>query len=308
MENKDIKKTGAPVPVAPEKIEDPEIAETKEVKIYFLSNLMTAGNLFCGFLAMTKIVEADIASKDFVHVIHQALIFILLACIFDMLDGRVARTAGLVSPFGREFDSLADIISFGAAPAFLVYRIVLEPVFKETPEIGWFVASIYLICGALRLARFNCIAALPSHNSKPPSKDFVGLPIPAAAATVASITLFLLWVEEKDFVVGTWRYILPFMMVLLSYMMVSNIKYPSFKRLNFRTRSTFQWMALAILLLGGCFVMRNIVLPILLPLLFISYLSYGVLRTYLKYLKNKHKEINKEQQKDPSVSTQTPIK
>src|SRR6266404_987668 len=118
------------------------------LKIYFLPNLMTAGNLFCGFVALTKIVEADLSEGNYKD-IRLALVFILLACIFDLLDGRIARMGGRESPFGREFDSLADIISFGVAPAFLVHRIVLKDVFVLHPELGWFIASIYLICGAL---------------------------------------------------------------------------------------------------------------------------------------------------------------
>src|SRR5205085_10093341 len=128
--------------------------------IYFLPNLMTAGNLFCGFLALTRIVEANPNSADFNSTIRHALLFILLACVFDLLDGRLARMGGAESPFGREFDSLADVVSFGVAPAFLVHRIVFKDVFIAHPEIGWFLASIYLICGALRLARFNCLATM----------------------------------------------------------------------------------------------------------------------------------------------------
>src|SRR3954452_2353037 len=115
-----------------------------KLKIYFLPNLLTAGNLFCGFVALTKIVEADLSTGNF-QAIKVALGFILLACIFDLFDGRVARMGGVDSPFGREFDSLADLISFGAAPAFLVHRIVLRDVFVGHPEWGWFVAGSYLI-------------------------------------------------------------------------------------------------------------------------------------------------------------------
>src|SRR5512135_2867236 len=106
-----------------------ESADAK-LKIYFLPNLLTAGNLFCGFVALTKIVEADIGTGNFAQ-IKVALGFILLACIFDLFDGRVARMGGIESPFGREFDSLADLISFGAAPAFLVHRVVLKDVFNS---------------------------------------------------------------------------------------------------------------------------------------------------------------------------------
>jgi CDP-diacylglycerol---serine O-phosphatidyltransferase len=111
-----------------------------KLKIYFLPNLLTAGNLFCGFVALTKIVEADPDARRGRPIINWwpikfALAFILLACIFDLFDGRVARMGGHESPFGREFDSLADLISFGVAPAFLVHRVVLRDVFgMNTPN------------------------------------------------------------------------------------------------------------------------------------------------------------------------------
>src|SRR6266700_3916630 len=158
-----------------------QAAEAK-LKIYFLPNLLTAGNLLCGFVALTKIVEADISSGNF-HNIKVALGFILLACIFDLFDGRVARMGGVESPFGREFDSLADLISFGVAPAFLVHRVVLKDVFAGHSEWGWFIASIYLICGAFRLARFNCLAATGVDSGK----EFLGFPIPSAAGLVSSL-------------------------------------------------------------------------------------------------------------------------
>src|SRR3984893_4261237 len=144
-------------------------------KIYLLPNLMTAGNLFCGFTGTLKILEGALlqasnpdAAGD---LFHAAIWFILGACIFDLLDGRLARLGGHESPFGREFDSLADIISFGLAPALLIYRIVLN----ESLRFGWLVAFVYLVCGALRLARFNCIAAASGSGV---DKDFKGFPIP----------------------------------------------------------------------------------------------------------------------------------
>src|SRR5436190_7677332 len=138
---------------------DPDTSHTDaRIKIYFLPNVLTGANLFCGFVALTRIVEWNAESGGY-RDIKVALIFILLAFVFDLLDGRVARMGGAESPFGREFDSLGDIISFGAAPSFLVYKIVLRDVVPEHVEIGWFIASIYLLCGAFRLARFNCLAA-----------------------------------------------------------------------------------------------------------------------------------------------------
>ena len=139
-----------------------------KLKIYFLPNLLTAGNLFCGFVALTKIVDAVPGADNYFAQIKLALAFILLACIFDLFDGRVARMGGVESPFGREFDSLADLISFGAAPAFLVQRVVLRDAFSDYPQlhqVSWFIASIYLLCGAFRLARFNCLAAMPNSGA-----------------------------------------------------------------------------------------------------------------------------------------------
>jgi CDP-diacylglycerol--serine O-phosphatidyltransferase len=247
------------------------------LKIYFLPNLMTAGNLFCGFVALSKIVavpDADLAAGNFGE-IRLALFFILLACIFDLFDGRIARMGGLESPFGREFDSLADIISFGAAPAFLVHRVVLKDLFGQHEEIGWFIASIYLLCGAWRLARFNCLAAQSNSGG---GSEFLGFPIPAAAGMVASLTLFIMWWEEKDFAKGYWRYLLPVMLLFLSWMMVSEVKYPSFKKLDLRATRTFTKTLVAVLVIGSILVLREKILVFFLPLLFTTYLIYGFIR------------------------------
>src|SRR6266403_2833344 len=180
----------------------PEGTDAK-LKIYFLPNLLTAGNLFCGFVALTKIFEADLSTGDF-GPIKIALGFILLACIFDLFDGRVARMGGVESPFGREFDSLADLISFGAAPAFLVHRVVLGEAFPGHADWGWFIASIYLICGAFRLARFNCLAAMGGGGGK----DFLGFPIPSAAGLVSSLTLLIIHLNEHERSLGRWKWLL----------------------------------------------------------------------------------------------------
>ena len=254
--------------------------DESRLKIYFLPNLMTAGNLFCGFVALTKIVEAHPDTADYSEYsekIKLALAFILLACIFDLFDGRVARWGGAESPFGREFDSLADLISFGVAPAFLVHRVVLRDVFVNQPEIGWFIASIYLICGAFRLARFNVLSMQPGGGSK----DFLGFPIPSAAALVASLTLFMMWIDEKNFAVGYLRYVLPPLLLFLSWMMVSRVRYPSFKSLDLRTTRTFTKMLVIILFAGCVMVLREKILVFVLPAFFTLYLIYGFVRPRL---------------------------
>src|SRR5438105_198901 len=231
-----------------------------KLKIYFLPNLLTAGNLFCGFVALTKIVEADIERGDFHQQINVALGFILLACIFDLFDGRVARMGGVESPFGREFDSLADLISFGAAPAFLVHRVVLKdiPIFEGRQEIGWFISSVYLLCGAFRLARFNCLSAM---GNGPASKDFLGFPIPSAAGLVSSLTLLIIQLNEKDKVLGKWwKFLLVVVLLFLSAMMVSTVKYPSFKSLGLRSTSTFIKAIGAALFIGLIVVLQEKIL------------------------------------------------
>ena len=277
----------------PETNDDPQNGD--KLKIYFLPNLMTAGNLFCGFLALTKIVEADPDSANFVRAIHHALFLILLACVFDLLDGRVARMGGSESPFGREFDSLADIVSFGAAPAFLVHRIVLDKVFPEHYHaIGWFIASVYLICGAFRLARFNCLSAMSGGGG---GKEFLGFPIPAAAGLVASLTLLLLWLNEGDFLNTKWRFLLPVIMVFLSAMMVSEVKYPSFKSLDFRAKRSFFKMLVIILIIGFLVILRDKVLPVVAPMLFTAYLVYGFVRPWIP-----RKTIHDIEDEDDEVS------
>jgi hypothetical protein len=124
MEKKDPKDPTPPVP--------PSQTDAR-IKIYFLPNLMTAGNLFCGFMALTKIVEADLSQGNYKD-IRVALLYILAACIFDLLDGRVARMGGHESPFGREFDSLADIISFGAARPFSCTGLCSRTCYRSIPR------------------------------------------------------------------------------------------------------------------------------------------------------------------------------
>jgi len=271
----------------------------ERLKIYFLPNLFTAGNLFCGFVALTQIVEAKLTPDDKGVVdwwqIKVALAFILLACIFDLFDGRIARMGGHESPFGREFDSLADLISFGAAPAFLVHRVVLHDVFgEEYAAFGWFIASIYLLCGAFRLARFNCLSAM---NSPDASKDFLGFPIPSAAGLVASLTLFIIKENEKEKDLGHWGYLLPVVLIFLSAMMVSEVRYPSFKTLGLRSTTTFSKVLVAALFVGSLVILREKILYYVLPLFFTTYLIYGFVRPRLS--RAWRKEIEEADEDEP---------
>jgi CDP-diacylglycerol---serine O-phosphatidyltransferase len=248
-------------------------------KIYLLPNLMTAGNLFCGFTATLKILEGallQVSNPDAAgDLFHAAIWFILGACFFDLLDGRIARLGGHESAFGREFDSLADIVSFGVAPALLVYRIVLQ----EFPRACWIIAFVYLACGALRLARFNCVSANHEGNgtAADSGKNFTGFPIPAAAGLIASITLFMLWLAEGEHYLGKWKFVLPPLLLFLSFMMFSRFQYPSFKALNWKTKKSIPRFLVIILIL----VFTWLYYEWMPAVLFLSYLLYGFLRPWL---------------------------
>jgi len=240
-----------------------------EPKIYLLPNLMTAGNLFCGFAAILSILEGALQQKTGLPssgFYHRAILFILGAFLFDLLDGRVARLGGFESPFGREFDSLADLISFGIAPALLVFQIVLA----EFDRAGWMIAFVYLACGALRLARFNCVAA---EDKAGVSRGFEGFPIPAAAGLTASLTLTMLWFEEGEVTIGGWKYALPLLMLFLSFMMFSRVKYPSFKAINWRMEHSMTRFLVVIVII--VFTLMNWRwMP---AVLFTGYLVYGLI-------------------------------
>lgn len=284
----------------------PEAPEPK-LRIYFLPNLFTAANLFCGFAALTKIVEADL-TPDANGVIKYAPIiialgFILLACIFDLFDGRVARLAGVESPFGREFDSLADLVSFGVAPAFLVHRVVLPEVFEGHAQLGWFIASIYLLAGAFRLARFNCLATMAGTGG---GKEFLGFPIPAAAGLVASLTMMMIHLEKQGYAPNKWKYALPVVLLFLSAMMVSTVKYPTFKRLDIKATSTFAKTMIAALLVGSVVILQERILYIVMPILFTAYLLYGFVRPRISRKMRREIEDEDQDEEDAAESPTTP--
>lgn len=265
----------------------------REPRIYVLPTLMTAGNILCGYIATLQIFDGRHLADPSHY--YNAILAILGACVFDALDGRVARMGGQESPFGRELDSLADIVSFGIAPALLVHDIVLKSI--EGPfSIGWLISCGYLVCGAMRLARFNCLAAMDNKSS---STSFRGCPIPAAAGVISSITLLLLWLDSNDREIGQWKYALAVLMVLLSWLMVSNIEYPSFKSVNFRTRRSFDWVLILIVVLA--FSVKNWQwMP---SVLFVSYLGYGLVRPWISRRWRKEIEIEDETPEDGAADS-----
>ncbi|MCD6184339.1 MAG: CDP-diacylglycerol--serine O-phosphatidyltransferase [Deltaproteobacteria bacterium] len=176
--------------------------------IYILPNIFTSLNIFCGFYVIISSINGKFAAAG---------VSILIAVIFDSLDGKIARATNTTSKFGVEYDSLADLISFGLAPGLMVYLWALKPLGR----IGWLAAFLFLICGALRLARFN------TQTGSVDSNYFVGLPIPAGAGMNAVIVLFCHRFGMNDNINPILIFII---MNTLSFLMVSTIKYNSFKK------------------------------------------------------------------------------
>lgn len=232
-------------PVSPDS--RPPLDPDQASRIYFLPNLMTAGNLFCGFSACLRCIEANYAMRGTeglpaaaISDFKWAVTYIFAAMGFDALDGRLARMGGRESLFGAEFDSLADIVSFGLAPALLVYFLILSPTQGE-PELlglGGLLGFIYLLAAGVRLARFNVIThPLIQRPGTKSNKDFVGLPVPAAAGTIAALVLFLLNLAEHDRSLHRWALALPPLLLLVAVLMVSTVRYPSGKQIDLRTRT-----------------------------------------------------------------------
>lgn len=196
-----------------------------------LPSLFTVGNLFLGFWAVVKTLHGELGD---------AAPLILGAIVLDMLDGRIARLTGTASEFGGELDSLSDLVSFGVAPALLAYRWAFA---ASIPRAGWLAAFLFVMCGALRLARFN----VQRHAID--GRYFVGLPIPAAAGQVAALVHFLPdAIEARPVAIA-----MLLLVVTVAFLMVSTLRYRSFKGLDLRARRsyiTIVGIALAFLLVA----------------------------------------------------------
>jgi CDP-diacylglycerol--serine O-phosphatidyltransferase len=248
---------------------------------YALPTLFTAGNIFLGFYAlmeafrgaMLTAADAATASAHFAY----AAIAIGCAVVFDGLDGRIARSTNTTSDFGREMDSLADVITFGMAPAVLAFAWGIEftsapPAFslEDLHRAGYFFAFLYLLCGSLRLARFNVQTnPVPKNPGRADRKYFVGMPIPSAAATIAAIVF-----AANSSPLRSWLLSIAWMALLglLSFLMVSTWRYPSFKDLNLlRPQSPL------ILIFWGCliYLIWTVPQPVLLSMA-VTYVSSGI--------------------------------
>ncbi|MBL6828639.1 MAG: CDP-diacylglycerol--serine O-phosphatidyltransferase [Puniceicoccaceae bacterium] len=258
--------------------------------IYLLPNSLTAGNLFFGFLAILRCVQANYATDPLVvsNNYKQAVWFILFGVICDALDGRVARLGGRESLFGKEFDSIADIISFGVAPALMMIFLVLTPTVDQYPvflQISWLIGFVYLLCAAVRLARFNVLThpMLPPAEQLEGTSDFLGLPVPAAAGMIASLVLVILSLEIPTFDSRSLALLVPPFMLAIAYLMVSNIQYPSFKNFGWQTQTKVRTFIGLILGLGTAFFFKEFFFA----LLFFTYIAFGPVRHFVKAYKLK---------------------
>jgi CDP-diacylglycerol---serine O-phosphatidyltransferase len=248
--------------------------------IYVLPTIFTIGTIFCGFYALINAMKGEF---------DLAAIAIGLAVVLDGLDGRIARLTNSCSEFGVQIDSLADIVTFGVAPSVLAYVWGLksvepsfQPFAKHVQQIGWIVSFAFLICGAMRLARFNLQSLRPqaSHSSR---KSFVGMPIPAGAGMIAAVVHFT---PEPitDWTAGAlWNILVG----LLAFLMISTIRYPSFKEIDLRNRRSYVNVYLLAMLVALIYLYSQVVLLVLAT----AYASSGLVVKIYNSLKHKNQSI-----------------
>ena len=244
---------------------------TRRMKpVEMLPTLITLGNLFCGFLAIAYLTDSNhLGNTDPVRLgLYQKPMWcILLAMIFDAIDGKIARMVGVASDFGAQIDSLSDVISFGAAPA-LLFKVMAETSGVVTPKAALVLAVVYVACAALRLARFNVETDVGEEHHR----HFKGLPSPAAAACVLALgflNITLDPVTAHSWVVDA----MPFLVPAIGFLMVSRFKYAHATNALFGERKTFGFLVLV--LFAGALVMWRA--DILIPLVMIAYVASGPL-------------------------------
>ncbi|MBR2157460.1 MAG: CDP-diacylglycerol--serine O-phosphatidyltransferase [Campylobacter sp.] len=245
------------------------MSEERDKLIYILPNLFTAASIFFGVISIISTLNGNFT---------KAIIFIFLSLVFDGLDGRVARLTNTASKFGVEFDSLADIIAFGVAPAFLFYIVIGN----EFGRVGSLLTAIYIIFGAIRLARFNVTT-----GTYDPSV-FIGLPIPTAAIWLA--VMVGVYLEYSFFMNLKVLYLVA--VAVISVLMVSNVRFPSFKKINLK-KMNFYKVLIALVIICSLFYIRPLELTAVLTS---GYILYGIVRAiYYFYDRKIRKKVKDEQ-------------
>jgi CDP-diacylglycerol---serine O-phosphatidyltransferase len=236
--------------------------------LFVLPNLITLGSVFCGFNAIRLVAKEHPGEED----VYRAAVLLIFAMLFDLMDGRVARMTRTQSAFGLQLDSLADVISFGMAPAILVYKWVLY----RLPVAGLLAAFLYVACAAVRLARFNVLASSPQTGAPvKPGPYIIGLPTPPACGILISLVVAN---HAADGLIGRAEYTYTLMAVTigLSLLMVSNVRFRSFKDLRFDTGTVL----LVLFVLGSsAFVWQRFRPEFVLIWLLSIYLLIGIVET-----------------------------
>ena len=233
--------------------------------MYLLPSLFTAGNIGAGYFAITQTIDAITNNNSRMH-LDWAAIAILFAIPFDSLDGRIARMTNTVTDFGRELDSLADVITFGVAPSLLAFvwgfhflPDSMNPILHEhLVQAGAFICFLFLLCGASRLARFNISHdPQPRNPGRPDRKYFVGMPIPAAAGLVAATVHFF-----NAYPVEAWWVAIPWLILvgLIGFLMVSTWRFWSGKEINLTRRHPFQLLVVLAVVIYVAIRFSNVIL------------------------------------------------
>ena len=237
--------------------------------IYILPNLLTMSGMFFGFYSIIASIKGDF---------ERAAWAILIAAIFDAMDGWVARMTKTTSRFGVELDSLSDLVSFGVAPALMFYMWALVPFGR----LGWVGAFLFAACGALRLARFN-VQMVGSEK-----KHFTGLPIPGGAAVLATTVIFFGYLQENKVIAPfsdgrNWLFLV--MTYVVAVLMISTIKFHSLKELNVRDRRPFWMLLVAVVIIVAVAIHP----PIVLFAISVVYVVWAILEFLLTFKKRRAK-------------------
>lgn len=255
--------------------------QSRRRPINVLASAMTAANLYCGIASIFAAISGDLQKSAY---------FIIAGIVFDTLDGSVARLTNSISEFGKQLDSLCDVVSFGAAPAVLIYVAYVREAPQLIEGIGSMIATIYVISGALRLARYNV------YQSE--RRDyFTGLPIPAAGATVASLVLFTeyLALDVKFWVIGP-------LTLVLALLMVSTVRYPKdrMKTMVLAPRSAFRLLAILVFVFAAFDYARQYSPTIILFAIMMGYVVLGIAGEVYTYLTRRPHHVSEPLPLEPS--------
>lgn len=218
---------------------------------FFLPNTFTALNMACGFAAILNGFHGDF---------YKACMFIVLGAVFDSVDGRVARMTNTQSAFGEQFDSLSDLVSFGVSPAIVFYFRFLS----ESGRPGMVAAFFFMLCGALRLARFN------ANIDRNKSDYFQGLPIPGGATAVIGLILISIAFPAMM----EYKHLAVIYLLFYSALMISNIPFPSFKKSDWAKKNKKQVMMVMFLIIGSLFIYEEVMIPIIITFYVVMSLVY----------------------------------